>query len=129
MKLLSRYLVSAAPLGLLLLVLVAVSRLEEPPARAAEPNAVLQSLSPDSIEAGSPGFTLTVHGGYFTKASVVEWNGRPRPTEVLNDGELRARVPASDAAAAGSAYVAVRSSSTLNEYPGVSNALPFRINP
>lgn len=128
MKLLYRYLLSAAPLGLLLLVLVAASRIDAPRARAAEPNAVLDGLSPDSIAAGSADFTLTVHGGFFTRASVVQWNGQPRPTEAVNDSLLRARVSAADAAE-GSAYVTVRSSSSLSEYPGVSNALPFRIIP
>ncbi|HXS99733.1 MAG TPA: hypothetical protein VN915_03610 [Elusimicrobiota bacterium] len=129
MKLLYRYLLSAAPLAMLLLVLVAASRVDEPRANGVEPKAVLNGLNPDSIPAGSPGFTLEVRGGFFTKASVVEWNGQPRPTEVQNDSLLRARIPAGDAAAQGSAYVAVRSSSSLSEYPGVSNAMPFRITP
>lgn len=129
MKRLSRYILSAAPLGMLLLVLGAAARIEEPRARAAEPNAVLDGLSPQSVPAGSRDFILTVRGGFFTKASVVEWNGQPRPTEVVNDSLLRARVSAADAAAGGSAYVTVRSSASLSEYPGVSNALPFRITP
>lgn len=129
MKLLYRYLMSAAPLALLFLVLVAASRVEEPPASAGEPKAVLNALSPGSVAAGSPDFTLEVRGAFFTKASVVEWNGKPRPTEVRSASLLRARIPAADAASEGSAYVAVRSSSTLADYPGVSNAIPFRINP
>jgi len=129
MKLLYRYLLSAAPLGLLLLVLVAASRVDQPRASGIEAKAVVNGLHPDSIAAGSPDFTLEVRGDSFTKASVVEWNGQPRPTEVVSGSLLRARIPGGDAAAEGSAYVAVRSSSTLTEYPGVSNALPFRINP
>lgn len=129
MKLLSRYLLSAAPLALLLLVLVAASRLDQPRAASAEPKAVLNGLSPGSIAAGSPDFTLTVRGGFFTKASVAEWNGQPLRSSVVSDSELRARVPAAAVAAEGTAYVTVRSSASLAEYPGVSNAMPLRISP
>lgn len=129
MKLLYRYLLSAAPLGLLLLVLVAASRIDDPRADAKTPDAVVNALTPDSIQAGSPDFTLTVRGGFFTKSSIVQWNGQPRPTEFRSDSLLQARVYAADAGAVGSAYVTVRSKSPLNEYPGVSNAALFRITP
>jgi hypothetical protein len=129
MKLLYRYLLSAAPLALLLLALVGGSRRGQPRAGGVEPKAVLNGLNPDSIAAGAPDFALTVNGAFFTRASVVEWNGQPRPTAFVSDSVLRARISAGDAALTGSALVTVRSSAALREYPGVSNALPFRIVP
>lgn len=38
------------------------------------------SLSPESVHAGSPAFTLTVTGDGFVSSSVVEMNANPLPT-------------------------------------------------
>src|SRR5262249_55208648 len=70
--------------------------------------------------AGSSSFTLTVTGTNFTTSSVVQWNGASRPTTYAQSTQLRASIPSSDIASAGTAQVTVADG-------GVSNGLPFSI--
>jgi subtilisin family serine protease len=65
------------------------------------------SLSPSSLTAGAPAFTLTVTGSGFVSASLVRWNGAARTTTFVNGTQLQASIPASDVAAAGMAQVSV----------------------
>src|SRR5207247_1139623 len=44
------------------------------------------SLSPSSVTAGAPAFTVTVNGSGFANASVVRWNGATRPTTFVKIG-------------------------------------------
>jgi uncharacterized protein len=83
----------------------------------ANPLPTISSLSPGSIIPGSAAFTLTVDGGNFVPASVVNWNGAPLTTTYVNGSQLTASVPASDVAAAGTASVAVS-----NPTPGGGNS-------
>ena len=91
------------------------------------PNPVpsLKSLSPASTTHGGKAFTLTVNGSNFVSGSDVEWNGKVVATTFVNSGEVTAKIPASDIAAAGTASVTVK-----NPAPGggTSNALTFTIN-
>lgn len=77
------------------------------------PTPTLVSISPTSVYAGVPAFTLTVNGTGFLSSSVVEWNGAPLSTAYVSAQQLTASVPASDIASAGSAQVAV-----FNAAPG-----------
>jgi hypothetical protein len=79
----------------------------------AAPNPVpaLGTLSPAATVAGSPGFTLTVNGSSFVSASVVRWNGSPRPTTLVSPTQLRAAIAAADVVTAGTAQVTVFTSS------------------
>jgi hypothetical protein len=70
------------------------------------------SMSPTSVGAGSPGFTLSVIGWNFTTGSTVRWNGSNRPTTFVSSTELRATISAADVAAAGTAAVTVFNSGT-----------------
>lgn len=124
MSLRRRTLLAAAPL--LFLALVGASRWNQPRTDPAEPKAVLSGLAPDAITAGAPGFTLTVNGAFFTKSSVVQWNGQARPTSVVSDTVLRAEIRAGDIASPGSASITVVNAGAS---PSVSNALPFRVIP
>ena len=83
------------------------------------------TLVPSSIEAGQPGFTLTVSGGNFTPASTVYWNGRPLITLFTSISQLTAQIPAVLIQNAGSASVVVSTPS-----PGGGNSQPatFVIN-
>ena len=86
----------------------------------------LTALSPSSVAAGGPAFTLTVTGSNFVSGpSVVRWNGADRLTTFVSATQLTAAIPATDIAAAGSASVTVGN----NNPPGgpVSNALTFTI--
>jgi hypothetical protein len=75
----------------------------EPPA----PAPVLADIEPASAAAGSEGFTLVVSGSDFSADSVVRWNGEERPTTFVTATELRADIPETDIAIAGTAAVTV----------------------
>ena len=68
----------------------------------------IEEFSPHSTKAGGPAFTLTVSGTHFTDNSVILWNGVARPTIATSNVELRALIPASDIAVAGTAQLSVR---------------------
>lgn len=78
---------------------ISVAEGESPP--------VVAGLDPESIVAGSPGFTLTVSGENFVGDSVVEWGGDPRPTTFVSGTELRAAIDAADIASGGTVDVRV----------------------
>jgi List-Bact-rpt repeat protein/HYDIN/CFA65/VesB family protein len=90
------------------------------------PVPVLISLSPSSAVQGGPGFTLTGTGSNFVANSVVLWNGVNRTSTFVSSTELRAAIPASDIATAGTAQVTVF---TPSPGGGTSDALTFTITP
>lgn len=69
---------------------------------------VLTALSPASINAGSPAFTLTLTGTSFTSQSQVIWNGNPQITTYVSATQLTAQIPAADITAPGSVDVSVQ---------------------
>lgn len=82
-----------------------------------------QPLVPDATAPGGAGFTLTVNGGGFVAASVVNWNGSPRATTFVSSSKLTAAILASDIATASTAAVTV-----VNPNPGgISNTQFFSI--
>jgi hypothetical protein len=83
-------------------------------------NPQISSLVPQSITAGSPGFTLTVNGSNFASGAKVRWNGANRTTTFVSATQLQASVAAADIAAAGTFPVTV-----LNPDGGLSNATSF----
>jgi hypothetical protein len=87
------------------------------------PNAI--SLSPSSITAGGPAFTLTVTGTQFISGSQVLWNGSQVPTTYVSGISLTAQIPASDLSSVGTATVAVQSPAPGG---GTSSALNFTIS-
>ncbi len=93
-------------------------------AQGATPVPVLTSLSPARGFIGGGDFTLTVNGSGFALPSIVRWNGAARPTTFVSSSQLRAAIPASDSATAGTAQVSVF---TPAPGGGVSAALPFTI--
>jgi len=84
----------------------------------------ISSLSPSSAVAGGPGFTLVLNGSGFVTNSVVRWNGSSRTTSVVSGNQLRAQIPSTDIATAGTAQVTV-----FNPTPGggLSGAQTFTI--
>ena len=88
---------------------------------AANPVPALTSLAPTSAPAGGPAFTLTVNGSNFVGTSEVRWNGTARTTTVVNAGQVRAAIPASDIVTPGSAQVTV-----VNPAPGGGKSLERR---
>jgi len=82
-----------------------------------------QPLVPTAKTPGSAGFVLTVHGAGFVSGAVVTWNGSPRATSFVSGKELKATIPATDLAAAGTANVKV-----VNPGPGgASNVAYFQV--
>jgi subtilisin len=71
------------------------------------PAPAIVSLSPGTIAAGSPGFTLIANGTGFIPSSVVHWNGSPRATTFVIGTQLQAAITAADVAAVGVASVTV----------------------
>lgn len=69
----------------------------------------LTSLTPNTVTAGDPAFTLTVNGSGFGTDSVVFWNGAALPTAYGTGSRVTAQVPATDVLAAGAFPVYVRS--------------------
>jgi hypothetical protein len=56
-------------------------------------NPFLTSLSPRTVAAGGPSFTLTVNGTNFKSGSVIYFNYLPLVTTVISDRQVRAQVP------------------------------------
>jgi len=75
---------------------------------------VITSISPTTVSAGGPNFTLTVIGsGYVTgNSSVVQINGTSRTTVYVSALQLTATVLASDIAASGALNVTVLNTSS-----------------
>jgi Abnormal spindle-like microcephaly-assoc'd, ASPM-SPD-2-Hydin len=86
----------------------------------------LTSLSPTSANAGDPAVVLTVNGRDFLPASTVTWNGAALPTTYISGAQLRATIPASDLATAGTADVTV---TTPTPGGGTSSLQGFTVNP
>ncbi len=89
------------------------------------PAPTLSALSSSSAVAGAPAFTLTLTGtGFISGASVVQWNGSALATTFVSGTKLKATVPNSLLASAGTAQV-----TAVNPAPGggVSNAKTFTI--
>jgi len=85
---------------------------------------VITSLSPASIDAGSPSFFLEVAGDRLWN-SYVTWNGQWLDSGDIDNNRVTAYIPASLLATPGTVQIAVVSYFT----PVVSNSLTFTINP
>lgn len=91
------------------------------------PSAVpeISGLSPSSVAAGNPPFTLTVSGKNFVSQSVVLVNGSARTTAFSNSTTLSTSIAAGDVASAGTLQISV-----TNPPPdgGSSNQFGFDVN-
>ena len=88
------------------------------------PIPITTSLSPSSVLAGGPAFTLTVNGSGFRVGSAVRWNGVNRPTTFVSATQLQASIGATDIAAPGTADVTVFTSAPGG---GASATVPLTI--
>jgi hypothetical protein len=100
----------------------------------ANTGASLLSISPSIVNAGAPGFTLTVFGGGFVKGTVVQWNRNTIPTTLGYDSggnviSVTATVGASLVAKTGTASINTLSPHSGSQQNGLSNSLTFIINP
>jgi trimeric autotransporter adhesin len=96
--------------------------------------ASITSLSPSNASAGSPQFTLTVNGSGYVTQTVVQWNGKTIPTTVQTDSAgnvlgISATVSAALVVKPGTSFVNTLSPHSGAGMNGLSNPLPFIINP
>ena len=89
------------------------------------PLPVSNTLSPNTVGAGSSAFTLTVTGSGFVNNSVIFWNGAPLTTTYTSSSQLAAVVPAANIATTGAASVTVFSPGPGG---GTSASLSFTIS-
>ena len=85
---------------------------------------VVDSISPDTTEAGSGTFIMTVTGQNFTTGSVVRWNGSNISTGYVSDTQLNATVSSAYTVSTGTASISVYTSGRKG---GESNTLNFTI--
>jgi hypothetical protein len=85
---------------------------------------VISTLSPSTVAAGGPAFTLTVNGSGFGSDATVQWNGAPLPTTVVNAAQLTAAVPANLIASFGSAQISVLSSGVASNSVAIAITAP-----
>jgi hypothetical protein len=81
-----------------------------PPVAGAVPS--IAALSPPSMAAGSPAFTLTVNGTNFSSTAMVNWNGAAQSTTFVSANQLMMMVPAAAIANSGSVAVTVTNPAT-----------------
>lgn len=87
---------------------------------------VICSISPVSVVAGAPSFTLSVNGSSFASGATLNWNGKSRTTTVLSGNSLQAQITATDVATAGSETVTVVNSGSGG---GTSPSVNFLVSP
>lgn len=68
---------------------------------------VIATITPSTVNAGGPGFTLAVEGSNFVPGSVVQVNSENRPTTFISATQLTAQVSADDIAFGGAVTVNV----------------------
>jgi hypothetical protein len=74
---------------------------------SATPVPILASVSPGTVTAGGPSYSMQLTGSGFTSASKVLVNGSPRPTTYVSGTALTAQVLAADIATTGQLNVRV----------------------
>lgn len=89
------------------------------------PSPTISAVSPTSISAGQPTFTLTVTGYNFTPASTVGWNGASIRAIFVNTNTLTAQIPATLIQNPGTSNITV---TTPAPGGGMTAALTFTIN-
>ena len=106
--------------GKVLLSLLLIAAFLPAVAAAQSPTPSIVGLLPNSVKAGSAGFTLNVLGAQFVPGAVVQWNGAGRVTNFFSSTLLEATIPATDLVTGGTVQVTVAN-------PGgvISNALPY----
>jgi hypothetical protein len=84
---------------------------------------VISSLSPNSVTAGSPAFSLTVNGSGLLNLTTVQWNTTSLTTHFVSATQVTADVPATLVVQAGTVTV-----TAVNPGNSVSAAFTFTIN-
>lgn len=93
------------------------------PVRPRNPIPRINAISPTTVMAGGPGFTLVVTGTSFVNGSIVRVNNQDRPTDFVSDTTLAVQIPASDIASAAALNISV-----FNPGPGGGMSGPLVLN-
>jgi hypothetical protein len=96
------------------------------------PIPILTSVSPATVYAGGPAYTMQLTGSGFTSASTVLINGSPRTTTYVGGTSLTAQVLASDIASVGQLNVQVATPAPgggTSNYAIVSIDAPLQTTP
>jgi len=96
-----------------------------PPPPSGNPTPSITSLSPPGVTFGGGDLTLTIKGGDFVAASVVNFGGSAAVTTFVSNTQLTATIPAASTASPGTIAVTV-----TNPAPGggTSNSMNFTVN-
>ena len=89
-----------------------------PPNSPAPP---VSTLSPHSAIAGAPSLAVDIHGSGFVGASLVQWNGSPLTSVLVDNASLLALIPSPLLASAGT------NSMTVLNPGGLSSPLAFAV--
>ena len=109
--------------GILFLVMLGALVLGSWSSALAQP--VISSISPSTVTAGSPSFTLTVIGSGFSQAQLVQVNGSSRATTFVSAMQLNATILASDVAVPAALQITVRDPTTgLTSKPAILTVTP-----
>jgi hypothetical protein len=77
----------------------------------------LTSITPNSVAAGSAGFTLTATGTNFTSGTQLLWDGIAQPTKVVSSTQLTISVGTAQIANAGAITIRAMKSDTTTSGP------------
>jgi hypothetical protein len=84
----------------------------------------ISQLSPDSTDAGSSAFALTVNGSNFGSKAMVNWNGVGQNTTYVSGNQLVISIPAAMIAAPATVQITVTNPATTGTGPyGMGGAL------
>jgi uncharacterized protein (TIGR03437 family) len=83
-------------------------------------------ISPNVVNVGGAGFSISVTGANFATGTVLRWNGSSRPTSIIDSTHLTAQITSADIALVGRIALDAFSPS---RGAGVSNAVNFNIGP
>lgn len=84
----------------------------------------ISQLSPDSTNAGTAAFTMTVNGNNFATNANVNWNGVAQRTTYVTGSQLMVAIPAAMISNSGTAQITVTNPASNSNGPyGMGGAL------
>jgi hypothetical protein len=89
----------------------------------------ISSISPTSVAAGSPGFTLTINGANFVPGSTLNVNGSAQSVTFVNAAQVTASISASVVATTGSISLSITNPLGGTGYPsgGTSSTVSLAV--
>jgi hypothetical protein len=93
---------------------------------AVQARLILNSLSAESVSAGTSSLALTVYGADFMPSTQILWNGSPRPTTYIDSTQVVATIAQTDLAQAAAVQVSAADTEPITRG---SMALPFLVEP